>query len=174
MWMKMTKACRKYRADIIEWIDGSLSGEARRSFEAHVASCPGCREVLRSHERIHHMTCEACHSTVLRASVAPEVVEMTRSRPVGGHSGVAFYWAGAGAAVAAVALAIVLLWNPSSPSPQPGATSVGTGPSVAQGESLSLEMCAREHARASVVFAPADRATWSLALAESNLDLEEQ
>lgn len=171
--MAIRKCCSAYRADIIESIDGRLADEARRRLDVHMASCAGCREAASTHGRIHRLAAEARPVYVLRESVAPEVLAMARESGAHRQGGALLFWAGAGATLAAAALAVALLWHPAGPAGEPAPGTTGPGPMVAYSQPLSVEVCAREHARASLSFAPADRAAWSFALAKSNLRNQE-
>ncbi|MBP7560807.1 MAG: zf-HC2 domain-containing protein [Armatimonadetes bacterium] len=170
--MAVKKCCRTYKADIIESIDGCLDADRRERLESHLSVCPRCRDLARGHERIHTLVAAAKPTHALRGSVAPEVLAMARESGSQRH-GAALFWAGVGATVAAAAIAVSLLWRPAGPAVQPTPGAPGTGSSVAYSQPLSVDLCAREHARASLSFAPADRAAWSLALAQSNLRIQE-
>ncbi len=170
--MAMKKCCRTYKADIIESIDGCLDVDERQRLESHLSVCPRCRDLAHGHERVHKLAAAAKPTHTLHGSVAPEVLAMARESGSQRHGAVLF-WAGAGATVAAAAIAVSLLWHPAGPAVQPMPGAIGTGPTVAYSQPLSVDLCAREHARASLSFAPADRAAWSLALAQSNLRIQE-
>jgi anti-sigma factor RsiW len=40
-------ACEMYRSQLLEFLDGNLTGAARTELEAHFTQCPGCREEVR-------------------------------------------------------------------------------------------------------------------------------
>lgn len=171
MTMATRQRCRQLTVDIVEVIDGAPSEEVRQRVEAHAATCAECRQTMRCHAGIHHLATHAKPQYEVQRSVAPEVLAMLREARAKRHPGAVLFWTGAGATVAAVAIALLLLWQPSGPSPQHAGP--GGPATVAAIEPLSVELCAREHARASLSFAPADRAAWSVALVQSNLRIRE-
>ena len=65
--------CERVQKCLFEYIEGSLPESERASVQAHLASCPSCRETLRGHERAGQAVSAEYRRRTERLSLPPEV-----------------------------------------------------------------------------------------------------
>jgi len=172
-----SRSCRQYRADLSELADGRIEGARRLRLEAHLAACPACRALVAAHRRVTQLV-RGVERPLLRGSIVGDVLQRIGEQAPEHRLAPWLYWSGAGAAIATVVLAIGLLMRPT---PTPLVRHSPLPPTIAVRETMSAlsdktdgDLCAREHARVSASYARAERAAWSVTLAEGNREVVRQ
>ena len=160
--------CRTARTWITDAVEGLLDPARGAELERHTAACRRCRETLESHRRLRALLSATPRASEMPASVASSVSRGLRPLPRTPRPVWRLVVAASTFVTVCGALALAVYSRAPDVAGGPGIARMSPADVVRLASPISTQLCVREHAQASFFYARADKASWSLAVTESN------